>query len=571
MLIPAVLLGSLLIFLIQLYIKESIEKENINLLKLLQSNVELVFNELDSINLHIISSAVEFVDLQKTLSKEWMDIKPEDHIKLASLKNMIDSPTIAQPYIDSIYIYIENPKKRFLTSTMGGIVNLTDYDDDSWYESYNKFGKEKSFWVERRTIERSPDISTSEKVEVISLYRQITLDNGSKGIIVLNLKSEYLNKELAALSQNKGQNLFIIDENNVVIYEKYNAPLRPSNIEKMVQYPESFFTMEISGELSVVFRLPPNKYNFIFASTMPEEALYEVPKDLIKFTFFVLALSIFVSIIYSFYLTKRNFNDLRSIIQVLQRVEKEEPLPHLPIQNNNVYNYIIHKILTSFMQHSYVKIQLSEKKYKMQALRLSAFQSQVNPHFLFNTLETINWKIMQVTKGPSELTKMIEDLGDILRFSLHTENKMVALREEIEYTKSYIDIQKIRYRNQFDVIWSVDKEYEKQLVVRLILQPLIENSIYHGVIDTKNICLIKVKVKVIQDVLHISVIDNGRGIEAERLEYIRNMLANELPTEHIGLYNTHSRLRLTYGSQYGITIKSKHGWGTSVVIKIPIK
>ncbi|MFH5187394.1 sensor histidine kinase [Paenibacillus sp. TAB 01] len=204
-------------------------------------------------------------------------------------------------------------------------------------------------------------------------------------------------------------------------------------------------------------------------------------------------------------------------------------------------------------------------------MEFTALQSQLNPHFLFNTLETINWKAISITHKPSVLNTMVENLADILKYSLDGHHRMVILQMEIKYTKSYIDIQKVRYADQFQLIWEYNEEVHKYHVMKLILQPLIENSLYHGIREKGTPGLIKIKIRIIQSHLTLSIIDNGLGMKPEKLSELRaNLDKNYEKSKHIGLYNTHKRLKLTYGEQYGVVVRSKFGWGTAVHISIPI-
>ncbi|MEY2196611.1 sensor histidine kinase [Neobacillus sp. BF23-41] len=569
MLIPILILGTLAISLIHLYLKEKINQENLNLLNQIQMNVEMIFNELDSINLTIAASALEFIDLQNMLQKKWLD--QMDYVKLASLKNMIDSPAIAHRYIDSIYIYIDNDNNRFLTSTTGGVVDLSTFEDTSWYKTISKKKISEAVWTEKRTIIRKPENFAPKKIEVISMYRSFTLANGDQGYIVLNVNAAYLKDYLNNLYKMQGQNFLVMDQDYQVLFENHPVKLSTTNIKSMGINSKAISTMLIQKEPSIVFKVESEKYSWLFFSTIPKDSLYKLPYQLSMVTLILLISSIIVGGIVAYYLTKRNFREIRSIVNILNRAEKGEPLPHLPSVVTDVHSFIIHKILTNFMEQSYMKVLLSERKYKMQALELSVHHSQLNPHFLFNTLETINWKVISLTKRPNEINEMIDNLATILRFSLDAKDNLVVLEDEIKHTKSYVDIQKIRHKDQFTCIWDYDADVGKYYIVKLFLQPLIENSLQHGMVDPGRKLSIKVKIKSSTKYLLVSVIDNGTGIEAERLEDIRTKLrSNYSSSNHIGLYNTNKRFQLTYGENYGITIRSKLGWGTIVAVKVPI-
>jgi two-component system sensor histidine kinase YesM len=151
-------------------------------------------------------------------------------------------------------------------------------------------------------------------------------------------------------------------------------------------------------------------------------------------------------------------------------------------------------------------------------------------------------------------------------------NGLVSLKLEIANTLSYIQIQKVRYKEKFTVVWEFEPELEKYSILKLIFQPLIENSLYHGISEKEGSCVIKIRIHADQSRLYIAVIDNGIGILPERLALLRKqLLSNNLdPTRHIGLFNTQKRIQLTYGEKSGIQIRSKFGWGTGIYITIPI-
>lgn len=198
-----------------------------------------------------------------------------------------------------------------------------------------------------------------------------------------------------------------------------------------------------------------------------------------------------------------------------------------------------------------------------------ALHSQLNPHFLFNTLETINWKAIALTGSPNELNAMIENLAVILRYSLDEETRLVPISEEIKYTMHYIEIQKIRYHNEFTLQWELDDTIRHYQVKKLILQPLIENALQHGLTSERPF---KMKIKLINlpKSIEIRVIDNGHGMSKSRLAEVRARLeTNNDHLKHIGLLNTHRRLKVAYGQEYGLIVQSKEGWGTVIILTIP--
>lgn len=174
-----------------------------------------------------------------------------------------------------------------------------------------------------------------------------------------------------------------------------------------------------------------------------------------------------------------------------------------------------------------------EKHYlttRLQALELLALQSQINPHFLFNTLEHIYLKTLALTRYPNEVTKMIENLSSILKYSLSNPRSTIFLKDEIKATKAYIDLVKARYKEKFDVIWDYTEDVLDVKVMKLLFQPLIENSIYHGIKPCEKRCGIKIRIRKLKDTsdwLCIWVIDNGIGMSKEKLEEVQGRLSQD--------------------------------------------
>lgn len=136
---------------------------------------------------------------------------------------------------------------------------------------------------------------------------------------------------------------------------------------------------------------------------------------------------------------------------------KKQPLPQVEYNNRDMYSQILHNIIRIFIENNYLQVQLSERKYRLQTAQLQALQYQINPHFLYNTLQTINYEILSLTAGrQTQANSMVENLSDIMRFSLESGDSMVSLKEEIENCRKYIRIQQARYDNGFQVVWDVE-------------------------------------------------------------------------------------------------------------------
>ncbi len=209
-----------------------------------------------------------------------------------------------------------------------------------------------------------------------------------------------------------------------------------------------------------------------------------------------------------------------------------------------------------------------------QKIELELLSSKINPHFLYNTLETIRMKAFSV--NDREVAHAVKLLGKYMRYNLESTGKLTVLRSELTFIETYLDIQKLRFAGRVDYDIEIDDhvDVDRYRILPLILQPVIENALLHGleqVLEGGHIW-IKIIKEEERSTLIIKVIDNGEGIEEQRLAEIKESLiqTDEHSVEHIGLYNIHQRIRLFYGEDYGLYIDGIEGEGTTVTIELPV-
>ncbi|MFV0504393.1 MAG: sensor histidine kinase [Lachnospirales bacterium] len=214
-------------------------------------------------------------------------------------------------------------------------------------------------------------------------------------------------------------------------------------------------------------------------------------------------------------------------------------------------------------------IVMYELELKKQEAELSYLRSQVDPHFLYNTLEVLRKQAL--TRNVTELAQMAVDMGNIFRYSSKGE-AMVLLREELQIVRSYVRIQENRFENRIKVFYMISESIGDFYVVKMLLQPIVENAIYHGLEPKTGKGSIYIGAREELKCLIITIKDDGVGIEKKRLEKMQeNLQGNAYDTrECVGLLNTHGRIQLMFGKDYGIKIESKEEDGTSVFIKLPI-
>lgn len=235
----------------------------------------------------------------------------------------------------------------------------------------------------------------------------------------------------------------------------------------------------------------------------------------------------------------------------------------------NEYNQMIEKL------QNFIKTDYQNKLIAMDA-QMKSLEACINSHFLFNTLSSIS--SIAIIEGSECLSSMSIALGNMFRYSIKTKSELVTLEEELNHVNNYITIQSIRFSNAFSFQADIPKDLRSLNVLKLILQPLVENAMVHGLLNCQAGNLIQIRAELQDSVIFITVTDDGQGMDIEQLEELQNSIDEEpafIELGHrnnrsIGIKNISSRIKLYYGERYGLTIKSSKNEGTSVTIQLPV-
>ena len=266
--------------------------------------------------------------------------------------------------------------------------------------------------------------------------------------------------------------------------------------------------------------------------------------------------------------TKRSFDEINLMLQMFEDAEAGRTIQRPQRKVNDEYDVIMNNILMMFLNNTYLNIQLKEKQYRQQNAELTALQLQINPHFLYNTLQTLDIEARKLNDD-GRISAVVGYVSDILKYSLTNPQKSVSLREELDYLKKYVEVQHYRFGDRFIIYYEVDDDVMDAEVFRLMLQPVVENSLLHALRGNER-GYMKVRARRIGDKVNLRVIDNGDGMTREELEALRKRIADR-NSRSIGLTNLDRRLRLRYPEETGLRICSIKNLGTSVSFCIPYK
>jgi two-component system sensor histidine kinase YesM len=299
--------------------------------------------------------------------------------------------------------------------------------------------------------------------------------------------------------------------------------------------------------------------NVVDQSSFYKEIFNEQIKLLITGLIILLA-----SIVFILGITELLARSMNTVTTAMEKAQKGDL--SVSITEERVFSSEMIRIVRTFnemmLQIKYLIEEVKTVSLKQKDAEIKALEAQINPHFLYNTLDTINWTA--IDNDQLEISKMLTSLAKILRYSINNSNEIVPLKEELEWLGNYIHLQQMRSKNNFDYIFEIDEGAQDYPVHKLILQPFVENSIKHGFKNTGRKNLLKVLVKDSSDNIQIFIHDNGVGLNASAQKEI--LIETQDCVNHIGITNAMERLRVYYGDNARVNIESKQGYGTTVTL-----
>lgn len=335
-----------------------------------------------------------------------------------------------------------------------------------------------------------------------------------------------------------------------------------SEIEENKEEKERYF----ANSNRVFFKVEQKKYNLSAFALMPQSLLRENQKTLTRNLLLIALLTIILAVLISLFISRMLSRPLVQMTSTVQKIKEGET--QLRIQDckedelgelGRSFNEMLDRIETLIGREYQAQIMLSQAKY-------NALQAQINPHFLYNTLDTMS-SIADV-RGCMEVSALSQSLSNIFRYCLDMKNPFSTVAGEIVHLKNYIYVMNVRMQGNVEYIFDVDETTLKSTVPRICIQPLVENALTHGLRGSRKEKRVVVTAKQCEGELHISVEDNGIGIPVEEQ---RELLKPDRKshTKSIGLDNIHSRMKILYGEDYGLNIESQPGEGTKVTLVIP--
>ena len=409
---------------------------------------------------------------------------------------------------------------------------------------------------------------------VVSLSRGVELTNDGKmsgGILLVDMNFSGIQQLFTEVNNDGKGYVYLIGRDGEIIYHPRQNLIFSNIIQENNQtastYDEGVHNEEFQGEQRVVVVKTVGYTGWKIVSVVSKESLFSDLNQTRMMALLNLVLAIFLMIFVNQYVAVRITDPLKKLEKSIQGIEmKQQPVVYIGGPPEIQHLGLTIRFMVEELQELTDKmVKEQEEKRKNE---LDALQSQINPHFLYNTLDSIMWMIE--SERYEDAVSMVQALGRLLRISLSRGKNVISVGDELQHARSYLAIQKYRYKNKFTSYFEVEPDIEQYKTIKLVIQPLIENAIYYGMEYMDGEGEIHIRAYTRDQDLYLEVEDNGPGMPEDQVEHL--LTGGEKARQKgsgIGLKNVNQRIQLYFGTQYGLEIESEPDEGTVVRIHIP--
>ena len=414
---------------------------------------------------------------------------------------------------------------------------------------------------------------------VVSLSRHVELSRGGvmqSGVLLVDMSFSGIEQICKEVSLSNGQGyLYLIDGSGEIIYHPRQqliyAGLQEENNLTAAAYSDGTHTENFQSQRRQVTVKTVGYTGWKLVGVVPVETLRDNYSQLLLFAMFVVIFSIFLLVFVNLRLSEWITAPMKKLELAVRELEKGAESVDFDVDGPYEVEHLSRSVqsMVSTMRHLMEDILRQEEEKRRS--ELDVLQSQINPHFLYNTLDSVVW--MTENGRTQEAVAMLTALARFFRISLSKGSSIIPIGDELEHARNYLAIQKMRYKNKFFADISVEQGVERLYTVKLIIQPILENAIYHGMEYADGDGEIHIRAFREGENMVIEVEDNGPGMPEQVVEQLLNpgisVSAARPGGTGIGLRNVHQRIQLTFGPAYGLTIRSEPDRGTVVRICLP--
>jgi two-component system sensor histidine kinase YesM len=504
------------------------------------------------------------------------------HIQnIYNVKNLLYTINQSKSYISNYLIYRRDAVIGFnFFQNVGnfpyvGVYSYTLVTSQSAEKVYKELADNgPNIWYKVNPFfDDSTQIENNNTMLYIKKIKSLTNNFKDLGFLMLEVNIPKFFSGISYLNLPTGSNLFWMDtKSHRVIYEMMDQTTK-TDFRSMIKQMNfktgsgSFVTKWLGTKYMVTY-VTDNKTNLRGVHIIELNQLFLEAKKLRELILLIFFIILVVGLLFALWLGNTISQPLKQLVLMMNLKARKAASSPYEFKMDDEVGQIGNRFIRMLSENDELHSQMIRSLLKQKESEVKALQAQINPHFLYNTLESLNW--LALSKNQFEISEVVRSLGNFFRLTINKGNQMITIEQELDHAISYVKVQRFRYKDKFSLITEVDINMFDFKIPKFILQPLVENAIYHGLKLKEGQGTIMVAGEISSSMVVFRITDDGEGMEPERLRFIQDSFYNEESTVSYGLKNVHERLKLKFGDEYGLLIASERGLYTTVTVRLPI-
>ncbi|MDF2987831.1 MAG: histidine kinase [Eubacterium sp.] len=547
----------------------------------------LIERNIDSARL-IVEQRLEFINELTTLISINPDIKnvlssDSTHDMTTNIREIVTLDRALDSYYLTNYhvftnssavpkIYLVNKPAYAKYDLSTKVRTISEAEHFPWFSQLN----EKNMLV----------INNQQSDEITVARRLYDLKNADRvvyaALLTIDMDKKYFNSLLSSYKASLGTEIYILDENDSVILKSDSSTKESLNylkskisdkkLDPLFDTSDTTRRDSVNGKPTVISTSKMHSLNWKIISFTNVDEINADQNNLNHIVILLLSLCMVVALLTAFALSKSISKPIIKLVKSMATVKDHNFEIKLEYKKKDEFGYLIgqYKLMMDQIKQLINQLYTSESNKQKAELKakdaeLRALQSQINPHFLYNTLDSIN--LYAVKYNVPVISDMISSLSNFFRYGLCKGKSLITVEEEIRHMESYMEIQNMRFKQKLKYTINIPQTIRKYQIVKLVLQPLAENSIIHGFQPSNREWLLNISGRIENDNIVLSVEDNGEGGDVEKLNSLLN--SEDVQNESIGIFNVHERIKTTYGAGYGLRYYKNPEYGITAEVTVP--
>lgn len=469
--------------------------------------------------------------------------------------------------VDRIQLYVNN--EYSYSNDQNNIVQINTISNGHWYHGATQTSTR--YWCSPSDFSDQPAEERKWFSSMQTIYNPRSIQE-PLAIVRVDIDQSRLHSILDGTSITENGMLLIMRGQNILLASCSDQDAdRASSIAQQIKptgVPNWDIVVE-NGTRYYVQSRTLNSSGWHVASILPAKDIYHPGNMLSAEMLLIVAVVTVIAYLMAYFLSRSTLDRLSMLTKTMHEVENGNTEVRMEPAGDDEIAQLIGSFNQMMDQMDSLMDDKVEYGRQIKNLELKALQAQINPHFLYNSLDLIN--CTAISHNIPEISKMVNALSKFYRLSLSKGREIISVRDELKHIKLYLEIQNLRFDNRIHVTWDLDPSADNCQVIKIILQPIVENAVIHGIFEkpSKSGCL-SITTRRFEDGIRITISDDGVGMDEQTMR--KNFTASDGIADTSGGYgvrNTNDRIKLAYGDSYGLTCSSTIGKGTTVTVHIP--